>query len=198
MSTKRNAILVAVMALAVTGSTFGIASAQDNATPECGAALSKLVDARADLNKALAADKFAADAQKLHDDLAKARAEEAAAVKADNETVPPLSADSQRTKDAKADVIRLVALVNAITPTLEDRRAEAAKTDAEELADVAAKVQDEADKACEGEPGDPGPVVTVPPAPPVTVTPAPPAVVVVPQVPVKPSGGVETGDGSLA
>lgn len=244
------------MALAITGGSYGVAFAQDNPTPECGAALSTLVDARADLNAAPkevanpdlaklkadvashlsnanradaratqqkgiadAADTAASTAQELADrannattqtdETRRVRDEQRAIVTtklaerdlARSELTKALAIrDSERAKQADAQKALDNAPANVPNPALKD------------LQDKAAKAQADADKACQGQKGDPGPVVTVPPAPPAstpvvnppavinnnTNTVNPPQVQNAPQVQNVPVGGVETGDGSLA
>ena len=140
----------------------------DDATP-CSTALLAQSDLAAQVKAADAADKAAADAQKLYDDLAAAEKGLAAAIKADNETVPPLTEDSQRTKDAKAAQAAAKKAVDAFEAkgvTIEALRAEAAKTDAAALRVKLAAAAAVVERACKGADGTP-----VPQAPQVIVIP---------------------------
>lgn len=202
MSTKRNAILVAVMALAVTGSTFGIASAQETGP-----------DTEACTN-AKAADKAADDALRADNALVVARnafSAQRSAVAAlsgvDGNFIndPDISVDDingaiNTAPDGSILDAELIQLRDALQAQL---KAADTADDTDAVALVAVADKTDADKLCKAPATTEPPAPTTEPeattAPPVVVNPsAPPTVVVVPQVPVKPSGGVETGDGSLA
>ena len=205
---RKNFVLASVMALAITGGSYGVAFAQDNPTPECGAALSTLVDARSDLNAApkevanpdLAklksdvashlsnanrADARATQQKGIADaaDTAAATAQEAAkAADAIDPAIPRSIAerDKQRgivtAKLAERDLARSeLTKALAIRDSERVKQADAQKAldaapanvpnpDLKNLQDKAAKAQSDADKACQGQKGDPGPVVVVPPA----------------------------------
>ena len=199
---KRNLVLASVMALAITGGSYGVAFAQDNPTPECGAALSSLVDARSDLSAtqkaydALPDTVPNPDLAKLQDAVTKAQADfdsaKAPVVEYNpnvypNDTVPALTAinvdllnkilaDPDLGGDARGEVENALAKAQALgaaKQSLADAPKDVpnpALKDSEQLdnlnaaKDEAKKAQDVADKACEGQKGDPGPVVVVPPA----------------------------------
>lgn len=157
---KKLVLSLVVGVLALTGAVLAPSASAQDPTPSCSQALIKQQELQRQHDAAVAADKAVADAQALYDTLDKARVELAAAIAADNATVPPLTEDSQRTKDAKAAVAKAEASVKAFEAkgvSIEALRAEAAKADAaalKVLLDAAAKV---ADTACKGKPGEPAP-----------------------------------------
>lgn len=165
---KKQLLVVAgaVLAASLTIAPLAIAQTTPPVVPTCSQAIAVQAELQKMFNDATAADKAVADAQKLYDTLDAARVEEAAAIKADNATVPPLGVDSQRTKDAKAAVVAAKAAVLAFEAkgvTIETLRKNAADTDAAAIKvklDAAAAVTD---KACRGADG----VVTTTPSVPV-------------------------------
>lgn len=177
----------------------GVALAQTAPVVTCGSAMQVVAGAQVNLDVAKAADKAVADAEAAHKTLADARVEEAAAVAADNATVPPLTEDSQRTKDAKAAVIKAEKEVKK-HEALDVLRPVAAKTDALKLADTLKLAIAVRDEACR--------TVVTPPAATTTVTTPPPATTTTTVKPKAPtsipsnnqfdfipdtSGGVDTG-----
>lgn len=145
-----------VAAATLTGSAVAMA---DEAPLDCAAALTAFQDASKAADAAKADDVAAADAQKLYDTLDAAQIELAAAVKQDNATIPPLSADSQRTKDAKAALVKAQAAVTAFEAKgvkIETLRDTAAKNDAAALVKAADKARATATDACKGADGTPG------------------------------------------
>lgn len=151
---SRTAVRSLLVAAIIASGSFAIASpalAADD--PTCGEAVLTLSDATKAVVTARADDTAVRDAEKLYADLAAAKVEVAAAVKADNDAVPPLTADSQRTKDAKAAEVKAQAAVTAFEAkgvTLEKLRETAAKTDAVVLERARVAAKDAADKACKG------------------------------------------------
>ena len=150
------------------GAVAAPAAFADDTTTPCSTALLAQADLDAQIRAAVAADKAAADAQALYDTLAAAQKEEAAAIAADNATVPPLTEDSQRTKDAKAATVAAQKAVTAFEGkgvTIEQLRTEARKTDADALRTKFADAVRRASEACRGQD------VAVPSAPQVTTVP---------------------------
>lgn len=140
-----------VAAATLTGSAVAMA---DEAPLDCAAALTAFQDASKAADAAKADDQAVTDAQKLYDTLAAAETEQAAAIAVDNATVPPLSGDSQRTKDAKAALVTAKAAVAAFVAkgtTIEQLRAKAALTNAVTLAADAVKARAIATEACKGD-----------------------------------------------
>jgi hypothetical protein len=126
-----------------------------SADPDCSSATYAAVNAVSAASAADAADKAAADAQELYDALAAAHKELAAAVKADNETVPPLTEDSQRTTDAKAALAKAQKAVDGFEAkgvTIETLRDKAAETDGDALHKAAADALAAAREACAADP----------------------------------------------
>lgn len=136
-----------------------IASAHDK-TP-CSTALLTQTDLEAQVKAAIGLDTVLSDAQAK---LVAANVELAAAIKADNDTKPPLTKDSDRTVAAKAAVA-------AATTAVAAAKVEADKTNAVDLRVKLAVAVKIASGACKGADGTVTPTPTTVPTPQVVVIP---------------------------
>jgi hypothetical protein len=163
---KRTLLASALAAGALLSSGAVAVAAEDD--PTCDEARRSVALLDSQVNEAVSADRAVEAAEKVADDLAKARADLVAAIAADN--AAGLPADSQKTIDLKALVAELEGKL--VAPAELARLRELAEaTDANQLIRLRVLAIDEANKVCSD-------VTTTPPTAtpsPTTTVPLPPA-----------------------